>query len=70
MIASEPLMLWFVMHAFGPFRPCRMPTWQSTLFGSDRSSHIGFTVAPSSRPKAARLPSAAASSGKKSYWFW
>ena len=70
MIASAPLMLWLVMQAFGPLSPCRMPTWQSTLFGSDRSSHIGFTVAPSSRPKAGRLPSAAASSGKKSYWFW
>ncbi len=35
--------------------PCRIPTWQSTLFGSDRSSHIGLTVASSSRPKAARL---------------
>ena len=33
-----------------------MPTWPSTLFGSERSSHIGLTVADSSWPKALRSP--------------
>ena len=47
---------WLVMQAFGPLRPWRMPTWQSTLLGSVRSSHIGLTVAASSWPKAFRSP--------------
>ncbi len=62
--ASDPLQLWLVMHALLPFSPYLMPMWPSTLLGSERSSHIGFTVLANSRPNSGKLPSAVASSGK------
>ena len=64
MTASVPPTLWLVMHAFAPLSPCLMPMWPSTLFGSVRRSHIGFTVFASSRPNAGSSPPAAANSGK------
>ena len=70
MIASTPPTLWLVTQAFGPLRPCWMPMWPSTLLGSVRSSHIGLTVLPSSRPNAGSVSLASVISGKKSYWFW
>ena len=61
-------MLWLVMHALEPLKPYLMPMWPSTLLGSVRRSHIGFTVLASSRPNVGMSPFAVVSSGKKSYW--
>jgi hypothetical protein len=44
--------------------------WHRTLLGIDRKSHMGFTVAASSRPKVSRSPFAVVRSGKNSYSFW
>ena len=64
MTASDPPTLWLVMQAFEPFSRLRMPTWHSTLFGSVRSSHIGFTDSASFAPKAWRSPPVSLISGK------
>lgn len=63
-IARSPLTLWLVMQAFGPLIPKRMPTWHSTLLGSDLSSHIGLTMLASSLPNAGNAPPACSISGK------
>src|SRR6266699_7299619 len=62
-----PPALWLVMQALLPLRLYLMPTWQSTLLGSVRRSHIGLTALPSSRPKVSRSPCDSLIRGKYSY---